>query len=140
MVNKEAKLRQKIPNRVSAQRLALADKSFRLLFVSADSKVEHSSGGFFLGCTICTGVVNPHGQTRGGGQDAALRIPAKTRVLCSAGDAHEDLHLLGWYWREVYHYAPLIVAQVVFVYVFDMLLCWVRHDKWTLGFGPSLSF
>jgi hypothetical protein len=54
--------------------------------------------------------------------------------------AHEDLHLLGWYWREVYHYAPLIVAQVVFVYVFDMLLCWVRHDKWTLGFGPSLSF
>src|SRR5690349_3082590 len=42
----------------------------------------------------------------------------------------------GWYWREVYHYAPLIVAQIVFVYVFDMLLCWLRRDNWILGFGP----
>ena len=42
----------------------------------------------------------------------------------------------GWYWREVYHYAPLIVAQIVFVYALDMLLCWSRRDKWILGFGP----
>ncbi len=42
----------------------------------------------------------------------------------------------GWYWREVYHYAPLIVAQIVFVYAFDMLLCWSRRDQWILGFGP----
>ena len=42
----------------------------------------------------------------------------------------------GWYWREVYHYAPLIVAQIVFVYVLDMLVCWARRDKWILGFGP----
>jgi hypothetical protein len=42
----------------------------------------------------------------------------------------------GWYWREVYHYAPLIVAQIVFVYVLDMLVCWSRRDKWILGFGP----
>jgi hypothetical protein len=42
----------------------------------------------------------------------------------------------GWYWREVYHYAPLILAQVVFVCVLDMLVCWSRRDKWILGFGP----
>ena len=42
----------------------------------------------------------------------------------------------GWYWREVYHYAPLIVAQIVFVYVLDMLVCWWRRDRWVLGFGP----
>ncbi len=42
----------------------------------------------------------------------------------------------GWYWREVYHYFPLIVAQIVFAYAFDMLLCWSRRDKWILGFGP----
>ena len=42
----------------------------------------------------------------------------------------------GWYWREVYHYAPLIVAQIVFVYVLDMLVCWSRRDQWVLGFGP----
>ena len=42
----------------------------------------------------------------------------------------------GWYWREVYHFIPLILAQIVFVYVFDMLLCWSRRDTWILGFGP----
>lgn len=42
----------------------------------------------------------------------------------------------GWYWREVYHEIPLIIAQVVFLYVLDMLVCWSRRDKWILGFGP----
>jgi TPR repeat protein len=42
----------------------------------------------------------------------------------------------GWYWREVYHEIPLIVAQVVFLYVLDMLVCWSRRDTWILGFGP----
>ena len=42
----------------------------------------------------------------------------------------------GWYWREVYHEIPLIAAQVVMLYVLDMLVCWSRRDKWVLGFGP----
>ena len=42
----------------------------------------------------------------------------------------------GWYWREVYHELPLIAAQVVFLYVLDMLVCWSRRDNWILGFGP----
>jgi hypothetical protein len=42
----------------------------------------------------------------------------------------------GWYWREVYHEIPLILAQVVLLYVVDMLVCWARRDKWILGFGP----
>ncbi|MBZ5579689.1 MAG: sel1 repeat family protein [Acidobacteriia bacterium] len=42
----------------------------------------------------------------------------------------------GWYWREVYHEIPLIVAQVFFLYVLDMLVCWSRRGKWILGFGP----
>ena len=50
---------------------------------------------------------------------------------------HTSIYLYwGWYWREVYHYAPLIVAQIVFVYVLDMLVCWSRRDNWILGFGP----
>jgi hypothetical protein len=50
---------------------------------------------------------------------------------------HTSIYLYwGYYWREVYHYAPLIVAQIVFVYALDMLLCWSRRDKWILGFGP----
>ena len=42
----------------------------------------------------------------------------------------------GWYWREVYHEIPLIAAQIVFLYVLDMLVCWFRREKWILGFGP----
>ncbi len=42
----------------------------------------------------------------------------------------------GWYWREVYHFIPLILAQIVFAYALDMLVCWSRRDKWILGFGP----
>ena len=42
----------------------------------------------------------------------------------------------GWYWREVYDYAPLIVAQLAFAYAFDILLGWSRRDIYTLGFGP----
>ena len=50
---------------------------------------------------------------------------------------HTSIYLYwGWYWREVYHYAPLILAQIVYVYVLDMLVCWWRRDQWVLGFGP----
>jgi hypothetical protein len=42
----------------------------------------------------------------------------------------------GWYWREVYHHIPLILAQIVLVYALDMMVCWWRRDDWVLGFGP----
>jgi len=42
----------------------------------------------------------------------------------------------GWYWREVYHFIPLIIAQLVFAFALDMLVCWSRRDEWILGFGP----
>ena len=42
----------------------------------------------------------------------------------------------GWYWPQVYASAYLIVAQLVFAYAFDMLLCWSRRDTYTLGFAP----
>jgi Flp pilus assembly protein TadD len=42
----------------------------------------------------------------------------------------------GWYWRDVYDYAYLIAAQLIFAYAFDALLTWSRRDTYTLGFGP----
>jgi hypothetical protein len=42
----------------------------------------------------------------------------------------------GWYWPRVYEHVPLILAQLLFAYAFDMLLCWSRRDTYTLGFGP----
>jgi hypothetical protein len=42
----------------------------------------------------------------------------------------------GYYWRPVYDAAPLIVAQLLFAYAFDILLAWSRRDNYTLGFAP----
>ena len=30
----------------------------------------------------------------------------------------------------------MILAQVVFLYILDLLLCWSRRDNYRLGFGP----
>ena len=51
--------------------------------------------------------------------------------------AHTGILLYwGWYWRPVYDAAPLIAAQILFAYTFDMLLTWSRRETYTLGFGP----
>jgi hypothetical protein len=42
----------------------------------------------------------------------------------------------GWYWRPVYEFAPLLVAQLLFAYAFGMLLTWSRGKTYSLGFGP----
>ena len=41
----------------------------------------------------------------------------------------------GFYWREVYHAAPLILAQLLFAYGFDSLLSWTHRRRFSLGFG-----
>lgn len=42
----------------------------------------------------------------------------------------------GAYWPNVAQQAPLIVSQLVFLYVVDGLLSWTRGRAWRLGFGP----
>jgi hypothetical protein len=42
----------------------------------------------------------------------------------------------GWYWRDVYRYAPLLISQIIFAYALDMLLSWWRRGKWVVGLGP----
>jgi hypothetical protein len=42
----------------------------------------------------------------------------------------------GWHWRQVYDFAPFILAQLLFAYTFDILLSWSRRDTYTLGFAP----
>ncbi len=41
----------------------------------------------------------------------------------------------GWYWRPVYEQATLILAQLVFLYILEALISWVRGRQWYLGFG-----
>lgn len=42
----------------------------------------------------------------------------------------------GYYWQPVYDHAWLIIAQLLFAYVFDILLSWSRRRDYVLGFGP----
>ena len=42
----------------------------------------------------------------------------------------------GYYWRPVYDYAALLLAQLLFAYAFDMLLAWSRRETYVLGLGP----
>ena len=42
----------------------------------------------------------------------------------------------GWFWPPVYAFAPLLVAQLVFAYAFDVLLTWSRREQYQVGFGP----
>jgi hypothetical protein len=41
----------------------------------------------------------------------------------------------GWYWRPVYDFAWLLLAQLLFAYALDMLLGWTRRGVYVLGFG-----
>ena len=42
----------------------------------------------------------------------------------------------GYYFAPVYPYLPLLFAQVLFAYAFDILLTWWRRRPYGMGFGP----
>lgn len=42
----------------------------------------------------------------------------------------------GYYFAPVYPYFPLLFAQVLFAYAFDILLAWSRRRPFAMGFGP----
>lgn len=42
----------------------------------------------------------------------------------------------GWFARDVYAELPLILGQLVFLYIFDALLSWTLGRTWRVGFGP----
>lgn len=41
----------------------------------------------------------------------------------------------GWYWDQVYQQAILILGQLLFVHIFDILIRWTRDEPWIAGFG-----
>jgi hypothetical protein len=42
----------------------------------------------------------------------------------------------GWHVAAVYAELPLMLAQLLFLYVLDALLAWTRGSTWRIGFGP----
>jgi len=70
------------------------------------------------------------------GQKVAIEIVLRRQHYLQACQQGAVILYWGYYWREVYHAAPLIAAQLLFAYGFDSLLSWTHRRKFVLGFGP----
>jgi hypothetical protein len=70
------------------------------------------------------------------GQKVALEIVMRRQHYLQACLQGTLILYWGYYWREVYHAAPLIAAQLLFAYGFDSLLSWTHRRTFMLGFGP----
>ncbi len=70
------------------------------------------------------------------GRTLALDVVLRKQHYVQACAQGSVLLYWGWYWSQVYESAPLILAQLLFAYAFDMLLAWSRRDVYSLGFGP----
>jgi hypothetical protein len=70
------------------------------------------------------------------GQKVTLEVVLRRRHYLQACLQGALILYWGYYWREVYHAAPLIVAQLLFAYGFDSLLSWTHRRTFALGFGP----
>jgi hypothetical protein len=66
----------------------------------------------------------------------ALEVNLRKQHYLQACAQGSVLLYWGWHWPPVYESIHLILAQLLFAYAFDMLLCWSRRDTFTLGFGP----
>jgi len=75
-------------------------------------------------------------RARARGRTLTIDIQLRPQHYLQACAQSTVLLYWGWYWPPVYDSIPLIIAQVLFAYAFDMLLAWSRRDTYTLGFAP----
>jgi TPR repeat protein len=62
----------------------------------------------------------------------AIRRPHYVQLLVQCG----VFAYWGWHWETVYLEMPLILSQVVFAYLAELVVCWWRRGEWRVGFGP----
>lgn len=77
------------------------------------------------------GVDREEGQAR-----PVLEIALRPQHYVQASVQASVFAYWGYYWQPVYEHVPLLIGQLLFAYVFDMLLHWSRRAKYVLGFGP----
>jgi hypothetical protein len=62
--------------------------------------------------------------------------PRLVRVHWVQAIVHLTLYAYwGYYWRPVYDFAPLLLAQILFSYAFVAFLSWSRGKPWQISFG-----
>jgi hypothetical protein len=127
-------------NWLSFPRLPLALVGVLAAFVLVPSvrdnpRLAGAFGGAAGGLAVWVGLLWVRSLRRGERLAIELAPPQKAHYV----QASVQLSIYaywGWYWRNVYDAAPLILGQLVFLYVFDALLAWTRGRAWRLGFGP----
>jgi hypothetical protein len=75
-------------------------------------------------------------RARSGARNFAIDVQLRPQHYLQAMAQGTVLLYWGYYWRPVYDALPLIAAQLLFAYAFDILLAWSRRDTYTLGFAP----
>lgn len=91
----------------------------------------------FLGAAMALGGWNATlATTLRAGRKLAIEVILRRQHYVQASAQASVLLYWGLYWRQVYDFAPFIVAQLLFAYAFDMLFCWSRRDTYILGFAP----
>ncbi len=105
-------------------------------FVDAARHPSVRSTLFVAAAVIVTWNALLGARARREGRTLTLTIVLRKQHYLQACAQGSVLLYWGWYWRPVYDAAPLIAAQLIFAYAFDMLLSWSRRRTYTLGFGP----
>ena len=77
-----------------------------------------------------------HLRLRGVSTARSLRVELRPQHYLQALVQLSVFAYWGWFWRPVYDFAWLLLAQLAFAYVFDTLLAWSRGKTYVLGFGP----
>jgi hypothetical protein len=101
--------------------------------VHESPKVLAAFGGFALALSAWNALVAASLRT---GRKFALEVVLRKQHYVQACAQGSVLLYWGWHWPKVYEFAPFILAQLLFAYAFDMLLCWSRRNTYTFGFGP----
>jgi TPR repeat protein len=102
--------------------------------VSGNPVLIASFGAACAGLLIWLAVLGL--RTRSNGRELTLEVSLKPQHYLQAIAHTSILVYWGFYWPPLKDAAPLIAAQIVFAYAFDMLLTWSRRDGYSLGFGP----
>jgi hypothetical protein len=105
--------------------LALSSTSFLASFDITDKTQEYDISPVLLAALfllawsgLLLGVLRR-------GQKVALEIVLRRQHYLQACQQGAVILYWGYYWREVYHAAPLIAAQLLFAYGFDSLLSYI---------------
>lgn len=102
--------------------------------VRANTHLVWTFAGLPVGLLIWQAILWAMVRTRGRTFDLEY-VPVKSHYV-QAAVQFSILLYWGWFAKDVYGQWPLILGQVVFLYILEALLTWSRGRTWRLGFGP----